>query len=210
MTAARILSIAAVFAAASPATELYSWHGFDYAETLHPKLELQITSRLRTRDEFKFLQQVRGGPVLRWRVSEKNVLYGGYYLQPGHDPSAPWRMGQRLFIGLERPWNFKKFTISNRIAAEHHFTGGARANYNRYRTSTRLFFPGRRITPFVQSEWLAVRQGFHSTRSSGGLRVRLNAMMTMEASYLYDIRRTVWGGDRSAIVTSITFRRAEK
>ena len=207
---ALVILIAACFAGVLPATELYSWHSLDFAEQLHSKLELQLTSRIRTRDSFHFIQQVRGGPILRWRATEKNMLYGGYYSQPGHDPNVPWRMGKRLFVGIERPWNFTRFMILNRAAYERHFTGGGRPDYNRYRTSTRLLFPGRTVTPFVQSEWLAVRQGFHSKRSSGGIRVRVSASMTFEASYLYDVRRTVWGGDRSAIQTSIQFRRPER
>jgi hypothetical protein len=43
-------------------------------------------------------------------------------------------------------------------------------------------------------------------RNSGGLRVVVSPKVAFEVGYLYDVRRTVWGGDRQAIVTEISFQ----
>jgi hypothetical protein len=190
-------------------TELYSWHVLDEIMPLHRKLDLVIHSRLRTRREFHSLQQVRGGPILRWKPAGRWTVIGGYYFQPAHDPGQEWNRGQRVFGGIERALTLKPVNLIGRLALERHINAG-RPSYYRYRSYLRLNIPRGRISPFLQNEWLGVKQGFHSVRNSGGLRIRLTKRVTFEGGYLYDIRRTFWGGDRSAIVTAIQFRPGER
>ena len=58
----------------SPAAELFSWHSFDIAERITKKVDIQVTSRVRTRDEFQLLNQILGGPMLTYRVNSR-LLY---------------------------------------------------------------------------------------------------------------------------------------
>ncbi|MBM3814097.1 MAG: DUF2490 domain-containing protein [Acidimicrobiia bacterium] len=192
------------------ATELFSWHLFDTQMRVNRHADLVIHSRVRTRDEFHRLQQARGGAIVRFHAGKNLIPYTGYYFQPAHEAGDPWTKGHRAFVGVERPFAVALGTVLiTRIAAERHMNTG-RPNYMRFRTYTRLQLPGRRVAPFIQNEWLAVKQGFHSVRNSGGLRIRLSPVMTLEAGYLYDIRRASWGGDRSAIVTALKFQLPER
>ena len=43
-------------------------------------------------------------------------------------------------------------------------------------------------------------------RNSGGLGVRVTPELTVEGGFLYNIRRTFWGGDRQAIVTGLRWQ----
>ena len=197
---------AITFVRPASAAELYSWHSQDFSIRAHSKLEVVLHSRLRTRREFGSLQQVRTGPIVRWQAGPKLAPFFGYYYQPGHDPGTTWSGGHRIFAGVETAAALPRgCVLTTRLAIERHMIRTRGFDYNRYRTYSRLLFPGR-VSPYLQTEWLAVRQGFHSTRNSGGIRLRLGAGTTLEAGYVYDIRRTFWGGDRQAVVTSLRFQ----
>ncbi len=192
------------------AAELFSWHSFDIAERLTKKVDIQITSRIRTRDEFHLLNQFLGGPMLTYRVNSRLLYFAGYWSQPGHERNAEWLMGHRTFAGVDRRWALRDHTLVGRLTYERHY-GAGRANHNRYRTYARLLFPRRGVvTPFVQYEWMAIRQGFFSSRQTGGVRFHVHPNIMIDASYLYDIRRASWGGNRNAIITSVSFRRSER
>jgi hypothetical protein len=192
-----------------PATELFSWHVTDSQVKLNRRFDLVLHSRIRTRHEFHHVQQLRAGSILRMQAGKNLIPYAGYYFQPAQEPSDPWVRGHRVFVGMERPFGLNRMMMTTRVAAERHINTG-RPDYFRFRTYARLQFPGRRVAPFIQNEWLAVKQGFHSVRNSGGLRMRLSPAVTLEAGYLHDIRRTAWGGDRSAIVTALKFQKPER
>ena len=193
------------------ATELYSWHLFDVFAKINKSFDITLHSRLRTRDEFHQLQQVRTGVVLVWHPKNLKISpVAGYYYQPVKERDRPWREGHRVFMGLMRPFQLpNKMVLNTRISAERHMYEGL-PGYMRYRSYVRLEIPKRKITPFIQNEWLAVKTGFHSVRNSGGLRFQLTPHTMLEAGYLYDIRRTIYGGDRSAIVTTFRYTLPER
>jgi len=193
----------------APATEFYSWHAVDAVFTVRPRLELALHGRIRSREEFNTLEQARAGPIVRWSPGADKALYGGYYFQPGHTPAAPWVGAHRLFAGSEsRLVSRGSGQLTGRLVFERHFTS-VRPSYNRYRAGLRWHW-NRRLAPFFTHEWLAVRQGFHSLRNSGGLRWEIDKGLTLELGYLYDTRRTSWGGDRQALVTSLRFHGGER
>lgn len=205
----RIGWLVSVLTATAQGSELFSWHSFDVAERVTKKVDLQVTSRVRTRDEFQLLNQFLGGPMLTYRVNSRWLYFGGYWTQPGHEDKKPWIMGHRTFAGVDRRWGVRNFTLVGRLTYERHY-GAGRPNHNRYRTYARLLFPRRAVTPFLQYEWMAIREGFFSSRQTGGLRFHINRNVFVDASYLYDIRRANWGGNRNAIITSVSFRRSER
>lgn len=185
------------------ATEFYSWHGFEFPLRLAEKVEVVLHHRTRTRHEWSYLDQSRAGAIVRWTAARGIVPYAGYYYQPQQLRADEWVRGQRVFLGAEKPFHLNSTAaLTTRLAMERFF-GTGRLDYNRYRSYCRLLLGGGRLTPFFQNEMLAVRQGYHSMRNSGGLRIRLSSFVHLEASYLYDVRRTVWGGDRQALVTGI-------
>lgn len=205
-----LLTFAALAASTAAAQSTFTWHTFDAPIRLNPKLELVVHERVRTRRGFGTLDQIRGGPILRWRAASKATLLGGYYFQPQHTSDERWVRGHRFFAGVEstRPLGERMQAIG-RLTAERFFSTG-RPDYNRYRSYLRLLIGKESVRPYLQNEWLAVRQGFHSVRNSGGLRMRLSPHVIVEAGLLYDIRRTFWGGDRFAILTGIRYQhRAE-
>lgn len=203
----RLALIMAVCVTVCPApAELYSWHSFDAVVAGNQRLEVILHSRLRTRDAFSDLQQVRFGPIARIRIRERLIWYSGYYFQPGDNGDKVWASGHRLFSGIEVPLERGRLGLTLRAAAERNFQS-LDQDYNRYRTYSRLTWR-RRLTPFLQNEWLAVNSGFHSLRNGAGVQFSIGSQTTVEVGYLYDSRRQVWGGDRQAIVTSVRFRLA--
>ncbi|MBK5295001.1 MAG: DUF2490 domain-containing protein [Acidobacteriia bacterium] len=193
------------------ATELYSWHLFDVQTKINKSFEIILHSRIRTRDEFHQVQQLRTGAILLWHPKNMKLTpIFGYYYQPVKEKNIPWRDGHRVFAGLMRPFPLpERMVLNTRIAVERHMYDGV-PGYMRYRTYVRLEIPKGKITPFVQNEWLAVKTGFHSVRNSGGIRFQLSPNTILETGYLYDIRRTVYGGDRSAIVTTFRYTIPER
>jgi hypothetical protein len=202
--AQRCALAAALFALpADAATELFSWHTFDVRAMAVGKLEITVHSRLRTRHEASHLDQVRGGPLVRWAATKRLTLLGGFYHQPTQVSKDHWFKGQRLIAGVESPlYHRPGHAVAGRFLAEH-FAGTGRPDYTRYRASLRWTVGRGRVRPFVQNETFAAWPGFHSSRQSGGASIRLSEEMSMDVSYLYDIRRAFWGGDRQAIVTSV-------
>jgi Protein of unknown function (DUF2490) len=184
---------------------LYSWHSFETPVNFSKRWQLVLHHRERTRHEFSYLDQARAGGVLRWSATKHLTPYVGYYFQPQQLRSDEWIQGHRIFAGVEAPFQIGPGArLTTRIAMER-FIHTGRPNYSRYRSSARVVFGRRRVAPYLQNEWLAVNQGFHSVRNSGGLRLRVSAAVVVEGGYLYDIRRSLWGGDRQAIVTGVRF-----
>ena len=187
----------------SPATELFTWHVLDTRVVSSGRFELNLHHRTRTRHELSYLEQSRVGPVARWAYSPRLTLIAGYYFQPQQIRPQTWAEGQRVFVGVESLVAHKPgAALLLRGFTERHVHTG-RPAFTRYRTALRYTMGQHRVKPFVQNELLAVWPGFQSTRNSGGLSFRLSPVLTMDVSYLYEIRRTFWGGDRQSIVTSL-------
>ena len=189
------------------AAELYSWHGFDTPVVTNKRYEVVLHGRVRSRHELQYLDQARVGGIFRWKLGARVIPFAGAYYQPQQVRAHQWTEGSRYFGGAEAPFKLgDSLALTTRLVAER-FVGTGRPDYNRYRSFARLVIGRGRIAPYLQDEWLAVRQGFHSTRNSGGLRVRVSPKLSIEGGYLFDYRRTFWGGDRQAIVTAIRWQR---
>ena len=198
-----IFALLALSVACPAATELYSWHVFDARLFSTNRFELAAHHRTRSRHDFSYFDQARFGVTFRFAVNPRLTVLGGYYFQPQQVRPHVWTKGQRPFLGLETPLvKTKSSTVALRLVTERHIHTG-RSNYTRNRTSVRWTMGTGRVRPFLQNELLAVWPHFHSTRNSGGLSLRLNSELSMDVSYLYDSRRTFWGGDRQSIVTSL-------
>ena len=198
-----------MFATSVEAAELFSWHSFDFAERITKKVDIQVTTRIRTRDEFHLLNQFLGGPMLTYRVNSRLLYFGGYWAQPGHEMNKSWLMGHRIFGGVDRRWALKDYTFIGRLAYERHY-GAGRPDHNRYRTYVRFMFPRHTVVPFLQHEYLAIRQGFFSSRQTAGMRFHIHPNVMLDVCYQYDVRRASWGGNRNAIITSVSFRQRER
>jgi hypothetical protein len=203
----RWLGLSLALGGLATAAELYSWHGLDTPVVTNKRYEVALHARLRSRHELQYLDQIRVGGIIRWKLSARVIPFVGTYYQPQQRVAHQWSEGSRYFGGAEAPFRLgDSLALTTRLVAER-FVGTGRPDYNRYRSSERLVIGRKRIAPFLQNECLAVRQGFHSTRNSGGLRVRVSPQLTIEGGYLFDYRRTAWGGNRQAIVTAIRWQR---
>jgi hypothetical protein len=199
----RILLALAFTVPVFPATELFSWHSFDTRLFSTNRFELALHHRTRVRQEFRYFDQDRVGPVARFTIRPRLTMIAGYYFQPQQVRPSDWAEGQRVFLGFETPlMSTRRSVLSLRGFTERHI-GTGRPNYTRHRTSLRWTFGQGHVRPFLQNEVLAVWPQVHSTRNSGGLSVRLNDQFNLDLSYLYDLRRTFWGGNRQSIVSSI-------
>ena len=206
----RVLVVVWVAGTLASGAEVYSWHSFETPVIVNSRFELALHQRVRSRHELQFLDQVRGGAILRWNASARFVPFVGAYFQPQQIQANNWTEGRRFFGGVEVPFRFKGgLALTTRVAAERHI-GTGRPDYYRYRSYERLVIGNGRFAPFLQNEWLAVGQGFHSVRNSGGLRMRVTARLMVEAGYLFDFRRSAWGGNRQAIVTAVKWQRRER
>jgi hypothetical protein len=185
---------------------LFTWHAFDGVFKASERLEITLHGRIRTRirESVEDLDQVRGGTIVRVAAFGGSFV-GGYYFQPQHTTEHKWKPGHRFFTGIE-----KSVALSDalsgivRFSMERHAVAGK--DYNRYRSYARLGIGRGAVAPYLQNEFLAVRQGFHSTRNSLGLRWRVSDRLTVEGGVLYDVRRRVWGGDRFAVVSAVRYR----
>ncbi len=202
----RSLGLGLAYCGLTAAAELYSWHGFDTPAVVKKPYEVVLHSRLRSRHELHYLDQLRVGGTLRWKPTPRLIPFVGAYYQPQQITAHEWAEGSRYFVGAEAPFRLgASLALTTRLVAER-FVNTGRPDYYRYRSSERLVIGRGRIAPYLQNELLAVRRGFHSTRNSGGLRVRVSPQLTVEGGYLFDSRRTFWGGDRQAIVTAIRWQ----
>jgi len=202
----RMFCAALLLCAPLTATELFSWHTMDTRVAHQGRVELFLHHRTRLRDELHFLEQSRVGAIARIHLNPKTSRFfwlAGYYFQPNQRLTNRWDLGQRVWGGFEaQPYAKPGHVVMLRAVSERHFNTG-RPAYFRHRTALRYTAGTGRVRPFVQNELLAVWPGFHSTRNSGGLWVQLSKELLLEATYLYDSRRTFWGGDRQAVVTML-------
>lgn len=195
--------------AGSSGAESFSWHALEAPVFATQRFELIAHSRVRTRSHFSKFDDVRAGPVVKFHPFAHVSLLGGYYFQNG-DPLDPVPTHtNRLFTGVEIPWSWNARTMTSRSVVER-YIGGIRSDYTRYRTSLRITWQQRRLSPYLQSEALFVRDGFHSSRTSAGIILRPERHVRMEIGYLFDVRRAFWGGNRHALVTNVRFQRAER
>ena len=186
------------------AQTFFSWHVIDQPFRLGEKVDLMIHQRTRTRSDA--LDQVRAGPIFRFKVNPTTTVYSGYYFQPVQPADDLWVKGHRLFTGVETTRSISPgLGWVGRIAAERHMRTG-RPAYNRYRSYFRLLIGRGPVAPYLQNELLAVRHGFHSTRNGGGLRLRLAPHLGAELGFTYDNRQQEWGGDRAALVTALRYQ----
>lgn len=199
----RLLLASLLLASTAGATELFSWHVFDTRLVNQGRFELTLHHRTRTRQDFHYLDQSRFGSIARFNLNPRISLLGGYYFQPQQVRDEVWTKGQRIFAGFEAPLVQRRNSVVSMRALTERHVGTGRADYTRNRTSLRWTMGSRRVRPFLQNELLAVWPHFHSTRNSGGFSIRLSDELSMDVSYLYDLRRTYWGGDRQSIVTSM-------
>ena len=193
--------------ASAHAQQTFTWHSFEVPFQLTKRFSLILQERIRTREGFGWLDQIRVGAITRWQTpSPKLILAGGYYFQPQHPSEDVWEEGQRVFGGVETSAGLGRRVIwTGRAVAERHINTG-RPNYNRYRSYARFMFGTGSVVPWVQNEILAVREGFHSMRNSIGIRTSLSPRLSFEAGILYDLRRESWGGDRIALVTGLRYQ----
>lgn len=206
-----ILALLAALGAASSmlaadGARSFSWHVAEVQfKAFGPRLDFVLHTRTRTSDNFGRLDQLRTGAVVRFNASPSWAVYSGYYFQPQHAADDLWVRGHRVFSGIENASApHRDLRLITRLSLER-FLGTGRPDYNRYRSYARLQIGRRQLIPFVQNETIAVKQGFHSTRSGGGVRWRISPEIWVEGGALYDVRRFSWGGDRIAIVTSVKY-----
>ena len=120
------------------ATELYSWHGFDTPVVMKKRYEVALHSRLRSRHELHYLDQIRVGGTLRWKPTPRLIPFVGAYCQPQQIRAHQWAEGSRYFAGVEAPFRFgASLALTTRLVAER-FVGPSQPSYNRYRSSERL------------------------------------------------------------------------
>ena len=184
----------------------FSWHVLDQPYKINDRSEVVLHYRVRTRGEVDVLDQMRAGPIVRFKATPKWTVYTGYYFQPGQPLDDLWIKGHRIFSGVETTRSASRtLTWTGRVAIERHI-GTGRADYNRYRSYFRAVIGHGPVTPYLQTEILAVRHGFHSSRNGGGLRFRLSPRLGAEAGFLYDNRQAEWGDDRAAVVTGLRYQ----
>lgn len=201
--------VAVLLAAALPvagASDLFSWHSFEVRVASRGRLEVTLHTRARTRHELRSYDLSQVGPLVRWAATDRVALVGSFYFRPQRTHPGVWIWGRRSFFGVEAPILKKPGnTVTSRVLVDR-LIGTGRPDHNRYRALVRWTIGRGLVRPFVQHETLAARTGFHSTRQSGGLTVQISEQLSMDASYVYDTRRTFWGGDRQAIVTSVRWK----
>ena len=78
--------------------EVYSWHSFDTPVITNSRFELAVNQRVRSRHELHYLDQVRGGAILRWNAAARFTPFVGAYVQPQQLQPGELDGGAEMFI----------------------------------------------------------------------------------------------------------------
>lgn len=203
-----VVGILLIAAAGARATDLQGWQLAEGQVFPHPRLEILLHSRFQTTQRWHHFQQLRVGPMFRFRLAPKLTPFFGFYV-PVHETRPRIHAGPRILAGVESSLPLDRgLSLTTRAGMDRIFSD-ARPAFNRYRGMARLMRPGR-IAPYVQNEWFFVRQGFHSTRTGGGVRFLAGSHATLDLGYMYDVRSSNWSGSRQWVLTSIRFHAASE
>ncbi len=188
------------------AGEIWSWHAVDVTVLKTSRAEVLLHGRLRTGRSFGNPQQGRTGAISKFGLPVRGVLIGGYYYGKEEDSAQDWQNLHRIFGGVEIPvFRNRGLSVDTRGLVERFFVPDD-AQFTRYRHRLRLR-TGRRLGPYVSTEWFFDAAGYLSGRYSAGIRWQYGESGTLESGYLYDARRPGIGEPRHVIVTQFTLDR---
>jgi hypothetical protein len=182
--------------------------GFHIAEAVVPAShgwQFNPQVRFRMANQFHTLSQLRSGLIVTKSLLPHLELWSAAYWEPTlRQPRH--RASTRLQLGIQSRYNARPaLAVQTRLMVERLYrTNGLL--YSRLRLGNRVTFGQGKYRPYLTNDTLAVRQGFHSSRSGAGLAWDPSPGVHLEFEYVYDRRRAYWGGDRQILTTRIQFR----
>ena len=186
------------------AQELWTLHGFDYGLIRTKRVEVDLHTRFRTKQQMSDFQQGRSGTILRWNAGKRFTPIAGYYYGRQEDGHDEWTNFHRVFGGGEAlVCGSNRARLASRTLVER-FVAASGPDFNRYRQRLRLSLD-RTVGPYLSSEWFFDANGYLSARHGGGVRWKWVSWSWLEAGYLYDDRSPKLGPKRHMIVTQMFF-----
>jgi hypothetical protein len=177
----RLLALSIFAAAAAIAADVESLHVFNFNFVLGPSLTVQLHSRARTFEHVKAFQQLRLGPILYWRRTDRLTLVAGYYnIDQGTRQT-------HNFFGVHRYWSGAQV----RVARDLHYRGLVERfvsdNFQDYfRVRNRLMWiRGVRVGQFYGSAEALMQQGIWYGRYTTGVTWTLHDRLSLSTGYEY-------------------------
>lgn len=196
-----VLLVAGLAVLPARAAEVETQHAFDVTVALRPRLDLVLHSRIRTQPARLGFYQIRGGPILSWRLRPRLALLSGYYYAQQEQIDNDFIGGHRPFGGGEgRIVNSRWFSLDQRFLAER-FLANRASDFNRFRART-LASARVALGPYGSYELFADASGWRSTRYSGGIRWRVLPAAQLDLGYFYERRRANVGPNRHMWIVS--------
>jgi hypothetical protein len=154
---------------------------------VHPKVELTLHGRFRTRPTSQGLYQGRVGALLGLKVTPTITPIIGYYHAEEENTSKDWEGWNRFFGGTEHTISRKKGVWAGRHLAEL-FDAPRGLVYFRVRHRIGYEAPTR-LGPYTNVEIFWDRQGWRSVRYQGGLRYKITPRTAWDFHYFHEPRR---------------------
>lgn len=174
--------------------------------TLHPRVMVQLHSRLRTRNEYREFFQTRLGPIVNLQVTKRVTAIGGYYyIDQRYKPaSGPrWEDYNRYFAGGSVRW-FKttNWTLDSRHLAEQ-FLAVPGGDYRRYRNRS-IVSRYWKDWQLLQSSEILYAQRTPTYRIGAHVLRRMNRNLLLGVGY--EIRQNQNRSLSHVVVTNVTYQ----
>lgn len=177
-------------------------HAMDGTFGLRPKLDLVIHARIRTQPGRLGFYQIRGGPILEYRVQPGWKLIAGYYYTQQENSTEDFIGGHRGFAGAEAAlWSPGAARVDMRGLAER-FELAEGSDFSRYRLRVRI--SGKQsVAPHAGVENFLDAKGWRSTRYSAGIRAGNGSRLSFDIGYFLEPRRADVGPTRHMWMTGV-------
>lgn len=205
----KVLAALWCLATAAFTQSLQVWQAVDVPVLQRERLSGIVHTQFRTRPNLHDYYQARIGPILRFQLSPRATLVGGYYYGEVEQKSG-WGNNHRAFGGIETPFAWRGQVMTIRSVVERHFGGESPAEL-RMREQLQVVRPiAGPVSAILAAETFFDPKGFFQQRSVAGVRLPFISRYRFDLTYIYDARVERAGAGRHVIQAAFRPRRRER
>lgn len=209
MIFARLALSFPLLAAAAFAQYTEAWHGVDYEWFNNQRWLLRTRAEVRSRDGYQRLLDFREAVDLRYFAAPHFSLVSNTQIVQSHATNGDFTESTRSLVGVELPFQQKRFTLTSRSAFEHYFLPG-HDRYDRGRQRLSLRFQRLKFQPQLMTEYVQDQTGWAASRQSFTVLIPITPLLALDACYHFEFRPTRLGGNRQMIYTYLRIRRPHR